>query len=449
MAYNFLSGLGQVAHFGLLPEFLRTPSKERETKLLRAAHIMLSRFNGRFIPYGTDADDARVARILVPSTTVDISLLYDAYALSGDKKYFEAAQAHVMTTIEALVKSDGGVYACADPDAGIKCAVNANKILGKEPHKQEGTAYVRAASIGYVLWGLAIAYCRTRIDTYRDAFEKSAAYLRSQAVNGLPPFAYVAGPIADDAFAAALYANAFLQMAKCIPSYAEYGIWNVQELALGSIIPDGPGLVAGHCLDPDKPHASTMRADFAFLHALSLLGEEEWQRYVAGSNPPQFAGFVRESDHGLTEHPTRFRVITETDALRFRIETEVGAPPAVRHSKNAWENDAVELCIRAPGQDKYADLIVTLAHDGPQWSGWNSVDPHRWKGEWRSEVSLDGQLARVEIVLPHSLVGNHGEYEFDIRRLRPDETSALRPAPKLHDYRVSIGPPEFVKLTVL
>ena len=101
---------------------------------------------------------------------VGLPILWWAYENTGDKRYLNAANRHVLATMNALIEPDGAALQMLwqDPRTG--------RILGIGTHQGYGGNSRWARGLAWVLDGMPDAYRVTKDERYRAQFERSARW---------------------------------------------------------------------------------------------------------------------------------------------------------------------------------------------------------------------------------------------------------------------------------
>lgn len=142
----------------------RTGQEDAQVIALRAAEILANRFNatGQFIrahgwpdsagettPWAT-SNDGPAGRFLA-DTLMTVPLLYWASRVSGQAHFNQVARAHVETSIEYLLRSDGWVYHGFEVDPQTAQPIGPTTLQGAHAE----SAWSRAQA--WAIYGLALA----------------------------------------------------------------------------------------------------------------------------------------------------------------------------------------------------------------------------------------------------------------------------------------------------
>jgi unsaturated chondroitin disaccharide hydrolase len=110
---------------------------------------------------------------------VGLPILWWAHQRTGDKRYLDAANRHVLATMNTLIEPDGAALQMLwqDPASG--------RILGIGTHQGYGGNSRWARGLAWVLDGMPDAYRTTRDDRYRAQFQRSARWFEENLPDDL------------------------------------------------------------------------------------------------------------------------------------------------------------------------------------------------------------------------------------------------------------------------
>ncbi|WP_433620644.1 glycoside hydrolase family 88 protein [Paenibacillus cellulositrophicus] len=156
-----------------LASYKLTGSEESKRRALKAANYLAARFNlkGRFIrawnPWSAGEDNAGVAII---DCAMNVPLLFQASAMTGDPRYRHVAEAHMDTVAADFVRPDGSVYHIMryDPDTGERIGGLGGQGYAPESAWSRGTAWA--------IYGLTLAYHHTGKQAYLDTAKRVAHF---------------------------------------------------------------------------------------------------------------------------------------------------------------------------------------------------------------------------------------------------------------------------------
>lgn len=180
---------------------------------LEAADKLLARYNpnGKFIrAWGRLEEDFRRGKIII-DCMMNLPLLYNASALTGDPKYRVAAYAHADNSRRHLLRSDATTFHTFDfdPDSG--------EPLGGRWHDGYAEDSVWSRGQAWGIYGFALSYAHTGDPLYLQAAERMAAYFVGQvSADGVPLWDFrlpPAAPQLKDTSAAAIAACGLFELA--------------------------------------------------------------------------------------------------------------------------------------------------------------------------------------------------------------------------------------------
>jgi len=149
-----------------------TGSEEARELALQAAERLSQRFRpaiGIIQAWGKEDDPENGGRMII-DCLMNLPLLFWAYEQTGDQRYYDFADAHLVKSQRFLVRGDGSSYHTFyfDPQSG--------KALRGETHQgfESGSTWTRGQAWG--IYGFALAYRYTRNESYLDTARRLARY---------------------------------------------------------------------------------------------------------------------------------------------------------------------------------------------------------------------------------------------------------------------------------
>lgn len=149
--------------------FALTGSDESRRRLLKAAYVLMGRFNiaGNYIR-AWNFDHMKGQAII--DCMMNIPLLFLASEITGDMRFHNAAAAYAGTALNYLIREDGSVHhvMCFDHVSGKHTGYD------KGAGYDENSAWSRGA--GWAIYGMAMAYMYTKELRFLEAAKKVSAY---------------------------------------------------------------------------------------------------------------------------------------------------------------------------------------------------------------------------------------------------------------------------------
>lgn len=156
--------------------------KAREAAIL-AADQLLTRYHpvGEFLQAWGPMDGADNYRLII-DCLLNLPLLYWASEETGDGKYRDIAQKHIHTAVANVIREDYSTWhtfffnpETGAPDHGATCQ-----------GYRDGSAWARGQAWG--IYGMALAYRYTGMESYIDIFRKVTEYFLNHLPKDLVPF---------------------------------------------------------------------------------------------------------------------------------------------------------------------------------------------------------------------------------------------------------------------
>ncbi len=200
-----------------LAEYNVTGNEASKNNVIKAADILASRFrrNGGFIEAwnpgtipGTDTSGMMIADCMM-----NLSLLYRASEITGNKSYAEIASAHADTAMRYLVRPDGSAahIARVNPENGELTEYPSGQGFAPESAWSRGQ--------GWILYGFTNAWKHTGKKEYLETAKRSAHYcISALAVNDWLPAVDFRAPQDGrmDSTAGMIIASGLLELADAV-----------------------------------------------------------------------------------------------------------------------------------------------------------------------------------------------------------------------------------------
>jgi len=164
--------------------YKRTGKEKYKNAALLAAEMLYKRYNpkGKFIrAWGKLGSEKRAGWIIV-DTMMNLELLFWAYEITGDTKFYDAAVQHATTTLNQIVRSDYSTFHVVemDPQNG--------KVLKKRTHQGFSDSSTWARGQAWAVYGFTNVYKRTKDKVFLQTAQKIADYYLKKLPQDYVPY---------------------------------------------------------------------------------------------------------------------------------------------------------------------------------------------------------------------------------------------------------------------
>lgn len=222
--------VGFMFHAGIVEAWRGTRESIYRTVALHVASLLASRMQpGGYLAAWGPLEDPRSAETSTIDTMMNLPLLWWAYRLTRQRRWYEAADRHATTSIGVYLREDGSTYHRAelDPATGIVRTRGTFQGAGPDSCWSRGQAWAIA--------GFVEAFLNTGNARYEVAASRAFRYYREQLHDGNPvPLWDFAAPPSDprDSSAAAIVAFAAIKMglADGAQEWMDFGLTTLSAL---------------------------------------------------------------------------------------------------------------------------------------------------------------------------------------------------------------------------
>ncbi len=191
-----------------------THDKAYEGVIVQAAKTLITRFNAVTGVIRSWDNRARWANPVIIDNMMNLELLFEASAITGDTSFRHVAISHANTTLLNHFRTDNSSFHVVDYDTVT------GQVLQRTTHQgyADWSAWSRGQAWG--IYGFTMCYRYTKDPRYLDQAEKIAEYMLhhpNMPEDGVPYWDYNAPLIPDeerDASAAAVLASGLLELAQ-------------------------------------------------------------------------------------------------------------------------------------------------------------------------------------------------------------------------------------------
>lgn len=277
---GFLYSLSAVAGYKI------TADEQCKQEAIQAADVLLARFQekGAFIQAWGNYGDPKEYRLIIDSL-LNLPLLFEATKLSGDPRYFDAAQKHYHTLLNTVIKADATTFHTYyfDPETG--------QPSHGATHQGNSDHSVWARGQSWAILGIPLNESYLHTQPFPKNYGQIVDVFLAQLPADLVPYWDFdfndQTPSDKDSSALAIAACGLLEAAKmqAFPDaqlLAKGMIYQLGEHYAASQVPDNEGLllhgVYAHAEGKgiDEPN---LWGDYFYLEALIRLAVPDWQRY--------------------------------------------------------------------------------------------------------------------------------------------------------------------------
>ena len=275
--------IGFIIGSSFLQGYRRTGNSEYVPVIIQAARSLSTRFRpGAGVIQSWDADKGwQAARgwkcPVIIDNMMNLEILFEASALSGDDTFFRLAVSHADNTLRNHFRDDGSCFHVVDYDPSD------GKVRSKQTAQGYSDSSAWARGQAWALYGFTMCYRYTGTEAYLEQASKTADFILGHPhlpEDMVPYWDFDAPGIPDeprDASAAAVIASALFELDGFKPDSgygkaAERLLGNLESYYLAAPGTNGNFLMM-HCVG-SIPHGSEIDvplsyADYYFLEALS------------------------------------------------------------------------------------------------------------------------------------------------------------------------------------
>lgn len=263
-----------------------TGSKACKQEVLQAADVLMARFQeqGDFIQAWGAYGDPKEYRLIIDSL-INLPLLFDAAAISGNPAYAEVAERHYRTVLKTVIRENATTYHTYyfDPESG--------KPTHGATHQGNSDDSIWARGQSWAVLGIPLNESCLGAHTVPKIYPKIVDVFIEQLPADLVPYWDFdfndEVPSDKDSSALAIAACGLLEAEK-MGAYPEAKaiaagmIYQLGELYSAKFLPENEGLllhgVYAHAEGKgiDEPN---LWGDYFYLEALTRLAKPEWKRY--------------------------------------------------------------------------------------------------------------------------------------------------------------------------
>lgn len=249
--------------------------------MLKAANNLADRYNpevGAIKSWDFGAVHGWLYPVIVDNM-MNLELLFEAYRLSGNKKFYEIAVTHANTTLKNHFRDDNSSYHVLDYDP-----VN-GEVRSRQTHQgySDGSAWARGQAWG--LYGYTVCYRYTKDEKYLNQAKSIADFYMNHSnlpKDLVPYWDFNAPNIPDearDASAAAIVSSALLELSGYLSKegqkYYDFSVKTLKSLSSSAYLSkkgDNQGFILDHSTG-SFPGGSEIDvpinyADYYYLEAL-------------------------------------------------------------------------------------------------------------------------------------------------------------------------------------
>ncbi len=166
--------------------FALTGDTESKKRLLKAAHILMGRFNpaGNFIrAWNLDGMEG----FAIIDCMMNIPLLFRVSEITGDMRFHNTAALYADTALKYLIAEDGSVH-------HVMCF---DHVTGEHKGYDKGAAYsvdsAWSRGAGWAIYGMAMAYHYTKEERFIEAAQRVSSYFMTHlGADGVAPWDFKA-----------------------------------------------------------------------------------------------------------------------------------------------------------------------------------------------------------------------------------------------------------------
>lgn len=243
---------------------------------LDAANSLLSRFNDK-ISAITVSGDPQESSLTAIDTMMNLPLLWWAYEKTGDKKYYDAAYKHTLTTMQQFVRKDGSTYHI------IKFDPMSGQVMKKTTMQGYNSESCWSRGQAWAIYGFALAYKYAKEEEFLRTVEKLIDYYVANCPSDYIPYWDFNDPAIPntvrDSSAAAITASGLLDLSEL----SEEGEFRQAAITILNSLCDnylsreeGDGILKHGCFN--KPagigvNESLIWGDYYFMEAITKYKE--------------------------------------------------------------------------------------------------------------------------------------------------------------------------------